>query len=98
MSDDLDQMLGFEKIAPDDTPFDAASKGYRNSILCMEHGATILRARIAALEATVARLTAPFGPEDAEVVERVNGKWIENVHPDYAEALFTAFLERRMKG
>lgn len=50
------------------------------------------------LKALVARLTAPFGPEDAEVVYRVNGAWIENVHPDYAEALFTAFLERRMKG
>lgn len=54
--------------------------------------------RIAALEAQIARLTAPFDDDDVATLHEWNPQWGENLSPDVAEALFTAFLERRMKG
>lgn len=54
-----------------------------------------LRARIAALEAAVARLTAPVGQDEA--TEAWNA-WRMVEHPDEGmTSVFTAFLERRMK-
>ena len=53
-------------------------------------------ARIAALEATVARLTAPV--ERAEATEAWNA-WRMVEHPDEGmTSVLTAFLDRRMKG
>jgi len=52
--------------------------------------------RIANLEATVARLTAPVG--QAEATEAWNA-WRMVEHPDEGmTTVLTAFLERRMKG
>lgn len=53
-------------------------------------------ARIAALEAQVARLTAPV--ERAEATEAWNA-WRMVEHPDEGmTSVLTAFLERRMRG
>ena len=52
--------------------------------------------RIAALEAQVARLTAPV--TEAEVVDMVGTYIAMGRGPDAGHAALTAFLERRMKG
>lgn len=53
-------------------------------------------ARIAALEATVARLTAPV--TSAEVVDLVGTYVAMGRGPDAGHAALTAFLEGRVKG
>lgn len=54
------------------------------------------QARIAALEATVARLTAPVTP--AEVVAFARDRYITEADGGGNMGALTAFLERRMKG
>lgn len=56
-----------------------------------------LRARITALEATVARLTTPVTEEDVRTFKR---SYLVNVgiSDDPDGAALTAFLERRIKG
>ena len=53
-------------------------------------------ARIAALEAQNARLTAPV--TESEVVDLVGAYFAMGRGPDAGHAALTAFLERRMKG
>lgn len=68
-------------------------------IACGQHAEArrVAEARIAALEAQVARLTAPVTPEEAREFGRA---WLANlgISDDEDAAALTAFLERRIKG
>ena len=66
------------------------------SCLQMIEAEQIALERIAELEATVTRLTAPVGQDEA--TEAWNA-WRMVEHPDEGmTSVLTAFLERRMKG
>ncbi len=56
----------------------------------------IVSARIAALEAQIARLTAPV--TEAEVVDLIGTYFAMGRGPDAGHAALTAFLEGRVKG